>query len=688
MALSPIPIEPTGLRSDLMRIADTRMPRRWTIIDAISGRISRLTKRDWDQLEQPSPSGRFDPTDSLIAQASAAGLLRRRIRSPGAAWWTMPLRLLAFRVPLFSIDGLAAQLANPSAVVFSSLAILIWSFLILLSGYSVILGWSRAAQSIETLYATAGSNSAIAYSTAIMFVLIKCIHELGHGVACRRLGVPVGDVGIFFFCGMPCPYCDVSQVWQLDSRLRRAVVMMAGVYLELVVASLATLIWWLCPSGPLHFIAINTMVLCGASAIVFNINPLMKLDGYYVLSDLLGTPNLRRQASLAWETLVLSRFAGRVARRAPLTWLSAFLTAYHLGSTAYRFMIAVVIAMVVMSVLGEWDLWWLGAGLISMIVTMSIFQFLRGYFMILKGRGIWLGSSLFRRCSFVACTSLLLISAFCFPVRREVKVVGWLDVQNATNVYVPDSGWVDSVQAEYGDQVQTGQTIVVFRDEDLKVQLAGYKARTAIASLESEHLKRKALRNHAGDVAWRLDQAAGELARAQYDLLKEREERLQLSSPTTGVLLPSLPHAPDRRVNSRTLREREGEFEQGQTCWCRVGDPNQLAVHLRLTAKQRQQVTQGDAVKLIIDREMIWTLPGKVDSIDEIPPSERRPGDEAHFIVKCQLPVVSEAEKMFGAIGASVEASICTDQEPLWRWFQRSLHDFVSAPALGHRQSM
>jgi putative peptide zinc metalloprotease protein len=683
--LNPINIEPGGLRSDLLRIADTRMPRRWTIIDAISGRISRLTKRDWEQLQQPPASGRIDTADALVAQASAAGLLRRRTRLSGTAWWTMPLRLLAFRVPLFSIDRLAARLVYPSAVLFSSLAIFVWSFLILLSGLSVIIGWSRAAQSVEMLYASAGSNSAITSSTAIMFVLIKCIHELGHGVACRRLGVPVGDVGIFFFCGMPCPYCDVSQVWRMDSRLRRAVVMMAGVYTELIVASLATLIWWLCPSGPLHCIAMNTMILCSVSAIIFNINPLMKLDGYYVLSDALGTPNLRRQASLAWETLVLARFSGQRQKRAPLTWLTGFLTAYHLASTAYRFIIAGVIAMLGMSVLGEWELWWIGVGLLAMIVMISMIRFLRGYLMILKGQGIWMGSSLLRRFGFVVGTSILLISILCFPNRSEVKVAGWLDVQDAISLYVPDTGWVDSVRAEYGDRVQAGDTIAIFRDDDLKVQLAGYKTKTSIASLESDHLKRKALRNNTSDVAWRLDHAAVELAKSQYELLKEREARLRLSSPITGVLLPVQSQSHSARLNSRTLHDREGAFEQGQACWCRVGEPEHLAVHLRLTAKQRQQVRQGDYVKLSIEREMTRTFPGRVDSVDEIPPSERLPNDETQFIVKCRLPVVSEAEKMYGPIGASVEASICIDHEPLWRSLQRSLNEFVNAPVAGSR---
>lgn len=689
MTSNQINIEPGGLRADLVRIVDTRSPRRWTMIDAISGRISRLTRRDWKQLTTPQT---FDKngqgSELLVAQAATAGLLRRRYRSRGQSLWTLPLQALAFRLPLFSIDRIAEQLAKRSSIVFSPLAMSFWSIMILLATLSIVIGWSRAEQSVGILYATAGSNVTIGYSNAILFVVMKCIHELGHGVACRRLGVPVGDVGVFFFCGVPCPYCDVSQVWRVDSRLRRAAVMMAGVYVELIVASLATLVWWLSPGGPLHLIAMNTMILCGVSAIVFNANPLMKLDGYFVMSDALGTTNLRRQASLAWDSLVMFRISGKRHGRASFNSLRSFLAAYHLASSLYRFMIAAVIAMFVMSMLSEWDLWWIGVVVVAIFALTLATRFFGAWIMVLKGRGIWSETGWIRRISSVGCTLFLIGGVLCFPIRREVKAIGWLDVRDAVTLYVPDSGWVDVAKFEYGDRVDAGETLAVFRDEELKVQLAGFKSRSSIASLESEHLKRKALRNHAGDVAWALDQAAGELVSSQYDLLKERSDRLQLVTPISGVVLPELNHDRTFASPAKSLLDHEESWKLGQTSWCRIGEPNRLAAHLHLSAKQRQTIMQGDRVKLILNHEMATVLHATVDSIDEMPPTKRTTNDQAEFVVKCHLPIIDDGEMSYGPMGASVEGYICIDQEPVWKWLQRSFNDFVNASAFDYRQSM
>ena len=689
MTSNQINIEPGGLRADLVRIVDTRSPRRWTMIDVMSGRISRLTKRDWKQLTFPqSLDKNHQGSDLLVAQAATAGLLRRRNRPRGQSPWTMPLQALAFRLPLFSIDRIAEPLAKRSAIVFSPLAMLFWSIMILFAALSIVIGWSRAEHSVGMLYATAGSNVEIGYSIAILFVVMKCVHELGHAVACRRLGVPVGDVGVFFFCGVPCPYCDVSQVCRVDSRLQRAAVMMAGVYVELIVASIATLVWWLSPSGPLHLIAMNTMILCGVSAIVFNANPLMKLDGYFVISDALGTANLRRQASLAWDSLVMFRFSGKPNGRASFNSLNSFLAVYHLASHFYRFMIAAVILMFVMSMLSEWNLWWIGVVVVAVFALAFAYRFLGAWIMVLKGRGMWSETGWIRRFIFVGCSILLIGGVLCFPIRREVKAIGWLDVRDAMPLYVPDSGWVDVAKCEYGDRVRAGETLAVFRDDELKVQLAGFKSRSSIASLESEHLKRKALRNHAGDVAWALDQAAGELVSSQYDLLKERRDRLQLVSPINGVVLPVLNRDRTFASPAKSLRDHEETWKLGQISWCRIGEPNRLEAHLHLSAKQRQTITQGDVVKLILDQEMATVLDATVDSIDEMPPTKQTINDQAEFVVKCQLPMIDDGEMSYGPIGASVEGYIYIDEEPVWKWLQRSFNDFVNASAFDYRQSM
>ena len=686
MPPTEIPVVPRGLRADLVRIVDTRMPRRQTIVDAMSGRISRLRNVDWEALQ--TVGANQDLTDPLIGQLSAAGLLQNRAPTAIRQWRTFPMRALAFQVPLFSIDAIANKLAKRSAGLLSPFAILIWSLVILLAAASLVVGWSRAIQSIETLYMTADSNASIAGSIAIVFIVMKCLHELGHAVACRRLQVPVGDVGLFFFLGMPCPYCDVSQIWRVDSRLQRAAVMLAGVYVELIVASMATLLWWLAPSGALQLIAMNTMIVCGASAIVFNANPLMKLDGYYVLSDVLGTPNLRRQASLVWDSLVMTRLAGQRKGRSPYRLLTICLAGYHVASIANRVVVVGAISVFVMSILGEWNLWWVGFSLVAFFVTMSSIQTLRSGSMILRGRGVWNHSHWFRRLSVVLGSALTVVGVLCVPIRRDVKVAGWLDVQNAITLFVPESSWVERVDREYGDRVAEGDEIAKFRDDDLNIQLAGFKSRTAIAAIESEYLQRRALRGDSNDIAWQLDEATRELIQSQFKSLENRTERLRLTAPREGMILPVLNTTEDRDTSLMILRDRQNRFEQGQSKWCRIGDPTRRCVYLRLNTTDRQSITLDDPVKLIVNRDSANVIRAIVDSIDELPPNELPQPDGASFIIECRLPTTENAEIMYGPIGATVEGQVSIDRETVWAWLHRTLAEFVASPATESRSSI
>ncbi len=686
-------IETGGLRADLIRLVDRRSPRRWTLIDSISGRISRMTRRDWLMLDSISVVDECERGDSsyanreLVAQATNAGLLRRRVvtRQSGVVGQAIAgaMRAVAFRVPLVSIDRVAERLSRHSSILFSPVAIGFWTIAILVALLSVLLGWSRAEQSIAMVYGATGSTTAIGYSLAALFVLTKCIHELGHAAACRRLGVPVGDVGLFFFCGVPCPYCDVSQVWRLDSPLRRAAVMMAGVYVELVLATIATLIWWLTPQGAMHVIAMNTMVLCGLSTLVFNANPLMRLDGYYVLSDMLGTPNLRRQAAIAWRGLITNRLAGVKQGRASLSVTSGLLSIYHFASSAYRIVISAVVVMFFMSLFSDWNLWWIGFALVVSCLFFYVCRFAMMWVTIFKGQGIWRESSMFRR--WFVCFGVLALLALLalIPLRRDVHAVGILDIADAVELYVPESGWIDQVHGEIGDLVVAGDPLLSLRDEDLNIKIVAFKTKRTMAALESTDLKRKALRNTEGNVAWKVDLANRELVESQYNSLISRMNRLHIAAPITGTILPPsrwyretrTENSVDPAVAFRTLRDFEGKYAMRRKSWCRVGDLAKVCVTLLVSAEQRQPLKIGNSTDVLIDDGVVKRMTVIVDEINELERSETRAGEDSVYVVKCRLPMEQIAESTYGPIGTKVEARICVDHEPVWAWLQRSMNE-------------
>jgi putative peptide zinc metalloprotease protein len=148
----------------------------------------------------------------------------------------------------------------------------------------------------------------------LLFVAAKLLHECGHAVALRRMaaaeGLPPGALpwGVSFMFLMPAPYVDASAAWFVADPRRRAAVGLAGVATDLLVAALAALLWAALGPGWLSDRAFDLVVICGVSSLLFNLNPLVKLDGYYVLSDLAGLPNLLARAQAALGRLVFGPF--------------------------------------------------------------------------------------------------------------------------------------------------------------------------------------------------------------------------------------------------------------------------------------------------------------------------------------------------------------------------------------------
>lgn len=137
----------------------------------------------------------------------------------------------------------------------------------------------------------------------LCFALIKAIHELGHGFSCKKFGLTdhsggeVHTVGIMLLVLMPVPYVDASSAWALRSKWKRALVGAAGMYVELAVAAVAAIVWSQTnPTSLVNQIAYNLIFIASVSTILFNANPLLRFDGYYIMSDLLEVPNLYQRS--------------------------------------------------------------------------------------------------------------------------------------------------------------------------------------------------------------------------------------------------------------------------------------------------------------------------------------------------------------------------------------------------------
>ena len=127
---------------------------------------------------------------------------------------------------------------------------------------------------------------------------MKVIHEFGHGLSCKASAAKSTKWAALLLCFSPALYCNVSDAWTLPNKWHRIIISVAGIYVELMIAAIATFVWWNTPTHPfVNNMSLSLMVVCSVSTVVFNANPLMRYDGYYVLADWLEIPNLRERSN-------------------------------------------------------------------------------------------------------------------------------------------------------------------------------------------------------------------------------------------------------------------------------------------------------------------------------------------------------------------------------------------------------
>lgn len=386
------------------------------------------------------------------------------------------LNIMFARIPLYDPDNLLKFLQPLIRLLISPFGLILWLFVIGIGIKTVIDNFS--ALKVQTEGILAPSNLFWLYAAT---AFIKIFHEFGHAFVVRRFGGEVHTLGIMFLILTPLPYTDATASWAFRNKWHRILVGAAGMLFELFIAAIAAVVWAGTGDGIIHSIAYNMLFSASVTTLLFNINPLLRYDGYYILADFLGMPNLQQQATQQ-ITYLLEKFAfGKKDCINPSSSVKegAFLSIYAIASSIYRIMVFSGILL------------FISTKFLLVAVIMSIFfliswailpitKFIRYLFKSpslarVRGRAI--------RVSAVT-VAILFFLLYYIPFPYSVKAAGVMKAAGYMMMTNYSSGQVTTLCKTSGTRVNKGDTLLILENEELRKQKIHTEAALKEAHLE------------------------------------------------------------------------------------------------------------------------------------------------------------------------------------------------------------
>ena len=450
------------------------------------------------------------------------------------------MNLLFIKIPLIDPDHFLDRWVGIAGRLFSWFGLVLWSILLAIGLYSV-------ADNIRELFHQ--SSDILAPDNLILlylsFVLIKIFHEFSHAFACKKFGQlnqsrgQVHIMGVMFLVFFPLPYVDASSAWAFRNRWHRAIVGMAGVMVELSMAAIAAIIWSNTSTGTLHIIAYNVIFVASVSTLLFNGNPLLRFDAYYVLSDLLEIPNLGHR-SRNYVYYLVKRYCWGLKRAQNPAYTfgeGLWFVFYGLASMAFRVFICVRILLFLNDRLPE-ELFILVPLFAFSAIAAWVFvpfgkflQYLATGAELTRNRGRAIGSTLVIFCLIIVGIGLIRLPDYW-------RVEGVVEPVNLAIVHAESDGFVEDYLASGSKVSSGGRPLIRAVNHELEAE-----KKSSVAELLSLNIKRR--------IAETQEIAAAQILAEQIEALNEKIARLEfeldslnLKPPLSGTwVAPDIEHS-------------------------------------------------------------------------------------------------------------------------------------------------
>jgi putative peptide zinc metalloprotease protein len=499
--------------------------------------------------------------------ADVSQLFKRLKKRKANEWKARLFGIFFLRIPLWDPDQFLNRSIGLFKPVLGKFGAGLWCAVTLAAVILVLGNWQTASDQSSGIFDP--SNWLLLYAA---FAVTKLIHEMGHAYAVKYFGGEVHRMGITFLVFTPFPFVDATAAWAFRERWKRISVGAAGMGVELFFAALAAFVWGITGPGLINALAYNVMIVASVSTLLFNLNPLLRFDGYYIVADLTDTPNLHARSSRQWfywiERYV---FGGKLARSpadssGEATWLGLF----GISALVYRFFITFTIILFVADK-------FFGLGFLAALLTVIGFVVMPLY----KGARFVLSEPRIEpvRSRAIGVTASVLLLLFVLlavvPFPQHFRAPGVIKAGQSHYVIAGASGLVEGKAFSTNTMVDTGEVLFEMRNPELMLQIADLEAELA----EVQAMERRSFSEAPERLAALAERRA--VTETKLAELHERAAALQVKAPTSGRLILVGTHAMDQRWINRG--DLVGEIV-GQAAW-----------------EFRAVVSQDDAGKLFSD---------------------------------------------------------------------------------------
>ena len=552
-AETPLPLSPLRQELQLSRGAPTLSGKpAWLIFDPVQHRYFEL---DYEVFQILSLWNDHNDSDSLISDLERRYGLetdRHRIKdvvsflsannlvleNSDAAWKRHWARHLQTRVSplswlIHNYLYIRIPLVRPSRFLKATLPLVeffftpVFVWLTVIAALAGVYFASREWDVFLSTFASFYSFEGIA-AYALVLVVIKILHEMGHAYMAVRFGCRVPTMGIALLVMFPVLYTDVTDAWKLRSRRQRLLIGAAGMFVELALAAYATVAWIFLPEGTAKSIAFIVATLSWTMSLLINLNPLMRFDGYYLFSDATGIANLQARSFAVgrWKLREILFGLGHPPPEALPARTLRIMFFFAWSVWVYRFFLFLGIALLVYAyffkVLGIIlffieIVWFIGRPAWSELKEWS-----KMFTQIITRLRSWLT---------LAMAGGLAVLFF-IPGSGRIEIPAVLEPASFTRIFPPGPARLDGVYTKPGKAVKKGDVLFVLSSPGLeqKIKLASIRlelSRTLIARAMADRLGKDQLLSLIQQRETLIETLAG---------LKREQKELVVRAPMDGVV--------------------------------------------------------------------------------------------------------------------------------------------------------